>query len=84
MEPGHVSRLIIQDNDRDIQTEPGSLNFLYQAQDVSLYNAAKVKCLKLSLVSHNATIEKFKWNLDICHVSLYKRIIAKFKQSPAH
>jgi hypothetical protein len=50
---------------REIQTELGSLICLFQAQDVSLYNAAKVKCLKLSLVSHNATIEKFKWSVTI-------------------
>ena len=32
------------------------------SEHVSLYNAAKLKCLKRSLISHNATIDKFKWN----------------------
>jgi hypothetical protein len=57
-----VSHLIIQEKYREIQTEPGLLILYVQAQDVSLHTAAKAKCLKLSLVSHNATIEKFKWN----------------------
>ena len=86
-----MSRLIIQENYREIQTEPGSLIF-YTKRKTFLSIPLQTSNVSSSVSSHiapplrnsNGTLPFVTSHYTIKNVSLYNRIIATIKRSPAH